>query len=81
MCASSRVWPNASAWAWTTAWAPAPGTTSFATRMEVHERALLREALRRAKVVVADAADLLHLPRKTMYDKLARYELDPAPFR
>lgn len=61
---------------------PGPaGCASLATRMEIHERALLREALRSAGGVVADAADLLHLPKKTLYDKLARYELDPARFR
>lgn len=61
---------------------PGPaGAASLAARMEVHERALLREALRATGGKVAEAAELLHLPRKTLYDKLARFELDPSRFR
>jgi two-component system C4-dicarboxylate transport response regulator DctD len=54
---------------------------SLAARMENYERGLIREALRGAAGSVADAAEHLHLPRKTLYDKLARHQIDPETFR
>jgi two-component system C4-dicarboxylate transport response regulator DctD len=61
---------------------PARSTVaSLATRMEIFERGLIREALRAAKGNVAEAADLLHVPKKTFYDKLNRHELNPDNFR
>jgi two-component system C4-dicarboxylate transport response regulator DctD len=49
--------------------------------MENYERGQLREALREAGGNVTEAAELLHLPRKTLYDKLTRHRLDPDFFR
>lgn len=45
------------------------------------ERSLLLEALRRAEGRASLAAKRLKLPRKTFYDKLARYGLKPEDFR
>ena len=45
------------------------------------ERSLLAEALRRAGGRAQEAATQLKLPRKTFYDKLARYGLRPEEFR
>jgi two-component system C4-dicarboxylate transport response regulator DctD len=56
-------------------------TASLAIRMEIFERGLIREALRTAKGNVADAADLLHVPKKTFYDKITRHGLNPDHFR
>jgi two-component system C4-dicarboxylate transport response regulator DctD len=56
-------------------------TVSLAARLENYERCLIREALRSAKGSVSVAAELLHLPRKTLYDKLSRHALDPESFR
>ena len=56
-------------------------SATLAARLEVYERGLIREALRSAKGQVAAAADLLQLPRKTLYDKLTRHGLDPDHFR
>ncbi len=56
-------------------------TVSLAARLENYERLLIREALRNAKGNVAEAAERLHLPKKTLYDKLARHLLDPETFR
>ncbi|MDR0441150.1 MAG: sigma-54-dependent Fis family transcriptional regulator, partial [Candidatus Accumulibacter sp.] len=54
---------------------------SLSARMENYERGQLREALREAGGNVTEAAELLHLPRKTLYDKLTRHRLDPDFFR
>ncbi len=58
-------------------------TTSFSlvAQLETYERGLIRDALRSVKGSVADAANLLHIPRKTLYDKLNRHGLDPDHFR
>ena len=61
---------------------PAQSTTaSLTARMEIFERGLIRDALRSAKGSVADAAELLHTPKKTLYDKLTRHNLNPDHFR
>lgn len=54
---------------------------SLAARLENYERGLIREALRSAKGSVSLAANLLHLPRKTLYDKLSRHALEADSFR
>ncbi|MDR0379601.1 MAG: sigma-54 dependent transcriptional regulator, partial [Candidatus Accumulibacter sp.] len=54
---------------------------SLSARMENYERGQLREALREAGGNVTEAAELLHLPKKTLYDKLTRHRLDPDIFR
>ena len=54
---------------------------SLAARMENYERGLIREALRSASGNVTEAAERLHLPKKTLYDKLARHQLDHDVFR
>lgn len=54
---------------------------SLAARMENYERGLIREALRGTRGNVTEAAERLHLPKKTLYDKLARHQLDPETFR
>ncbi len=45
------------------------------------ERTLLSEALRRHNGNASEAARGLKLPRKTFYDKLAKYEIRPEGFR
>lgn len=62
----------------------APGRTaaaSLAAQVDTYERGLIRDALRSVKGVVADAATLLQIPKKTLYDKLTRYGLEPEQFR
>ena len=54
---------------------------SLTARMDNYERSLIREALRGSRGNVAQAAERLHLPKKTLYDKLARHQLDPERFR
>jgi two-component system C4-dicarboxylate transport response regulator DctD len=54
---------------------------SLTARMEIFERGLIRDALRAAKGNVTDAADLLHVPKKTLYDKITRHDLNPDHFR
>ena len=53
----------------------------LAEQMAQVERSLLVAALRRAGGRAAEAAERLKLPRKTFYDKLARYGLKPEEFR
>lgn len=52
--------------------AAAASPASLATRLEIAERAFIREAMALAEGNVARAAELLQLPRKTLYDKLQR---------
>ena len=59
----------------------ASASVSLAARLENHERCLIREALRGTHGNVADAAERLQLPKKTLYDKLNRHALDPESFR
>ncbi|MBP1682370.1 MAG: Fis family transcriptional regulator [Proteobacteria bacterium] len=54
---------------------------SLASRLENYEYSLIREALRNARGNVAEAAERLNLPKKTLYDKLARHQLDAESFR
>jgi two-component system C4-dicarboxylate transport response regulator DctD len=53
----------------------------LADQMAQVERSLLAEALRKHQGRAAAAAEALKLPRKTMYDKLAKYGLKPESFR
>lgn len=53
----------------------------LAEQMARVERSLLIAALRRSKGRASAAANALKLPRKTFYDKLARYDLKPEHFR
>ncbi|MGA1233681.1 MAG: helix-turn-helix domain-containing protein, partial [Lutimaribacter sp.] len=53
----------------------------LADQMARVERSLLIAALSRAEGRAALAAERLKLPRKTFYDKLARYGLRPDDFR
>lgn len=50
----------------------APAAGSLTARVDAFERALIREAMDAAQGNVADAAALLQIPRKTLYDKLQR---------
>jgi len=54
---------------------------SLSARLDNYERCLIREALRSTKGNVTETAEQLHLPRKTLYDKLNRHALDPESFR
>ncbi len=45
--------------------------------MEAFERKLLRDTLALTQGNVARAAELLQMPRKTVYDKLQRHGLAP----
>ena len=53
----------------------------LADQMAQVEQSLLRAALRRAEGQASAAAQALKLPRKTFYDKLARYGIRPEDFR
>lgn len=60
---------------------PAPDASSLEARMARAERACIEEALRTAEGHVQRAAELLALPRKTLYDKIARHGIDVSAFR
>ena len=53
----------------------------LAERMAQVERSFLEDALRRAGGQARQTAEALKLPRKTFYDKLAKYGLRPESFR
>ena len=50
-------------------------------RVATYERLMLEDALRRCGGNAEDAGRQLGLPRKTMYDKLARHAISPRDFR
>jgi two-component system C4-dicarboxylate transport response regulator DctD len=57
------------------------GSLGLAERMAQVERSLLIEALRKNEGQARLAAEALKLPRKTFYDKLAKYGLKPETYR
>lgn len=59
----------------------ADASLGLVEQMAQVEQSLLRTALRRAGGSASDAAQALKLPRKTFYDKLARYGIKPETFR
>ncbi|SFK86887.1 sigma-54-dependent transcriptional regulator [Methylorubrum salsuginis] len=62
--------------------APAPTTApTLSEQVERFERGLIREELIMAGGDVRVAAESLGVPRKTLYDKIARYGLVPTDFR
>jgi two-component system C4-dicarboxylate transport response regulator DctD len=58
-----------------------PGGLGLAEQMARVERSLLIAALGRQNGRAAQAAEALRLPRKTFYDKLARYGIRPEDYR
>lgn len=56
-------------------------TLGLTERLAQVERSLLIEALRKAEGQARLAAEALKLPRKTFYDKLAKYGLKPETYR
>lgn len=56
-------------------------SAGLAERMARVERSFLEEALRRCGGQARQAAEVLKLPRKTFYDKLAKHGLRPESFR
>lgn len=60
---------------------PAPNAGSLEARMARAERACIEEALRSTEGQVMRAAELLDLPRKTLYDKISRHGIDVNAFR
>jgi two-component system C4-dicarboxylate transport response regulator DctD len=61
--------------------AAAGGEISLAAVVEAAEKACIEHALSRSGGQVIKAAELLQLPRKTLYDKLHRHGLDPEHYR
>jgi len=61
--------------------APAATAPTLSQQIERFEKQLLAQALQDCQGNVGAAAERLQLPRKTLYDKLLRHQLDPARFR
>ncbi|VVT00382.1 sigma-54-dependent transcriptional regulator [Erythrobacter sp. EC-HK427] len=57
------------------------GIGSLQTVVADFEKSVLEEALRMSDGNVSIVADRMQIPRKTLYDKLSRYELRPRDFR
>jgi two-component system, NtrC family, C4-dicarboxylate transport response regulator DctD len=65
-----------------TALAPTmPGEQSLAEQMDAAEKRVIEAMLRQCAGNVAQAAELLHTPKKTLYDKLTRHGLVAEQFR
>lgn len=58
-----------------------PNNSSLREMTERFERAVLEDALRRTEGRVAEIARILKIQRKTLYDKLTKYDLTPADYR
>jgi two-component system C4-dicarboxylate transport response regulator DctD len=58
-----------------------PNNLSLAEQMDTFERLVLSETLKRSNGKAGEAALALGLPRKTFYDRLARYDLRPKNFK
>lgn len=56
-------------------------TGSLASRVDQAEKQIIAAALRQCAGNVAQAAELLQTPKKTLYDKLTRYALSAEEFR
>ena len=54
---------------------------SLAEAVADFERSLLEDLLRQTGGKVSEVQDLLQIPRKTLYDKLARHDLKPQAYR
>ncbi len=54
---------------------------SLAQQMDGFEKQLLSSALASCQGHVSQVSEQLKIPRKTLYDKLARHQIDPAHFR
>ena len=61
--------------------APAAAPLSLSEQVERFERGLIREELIMSGGDVRLASESLGVPRKTLYDKIARYGLTPTDFR
>jgi len=57
-------------------WQTKTGTTSLPERMERYEKRLIEEALSQAQGSIKRTYEGLGIARKTLYDKLAKYNLD-----
>ncbi|BAL24765.1 sigma-54 dependent transcriptional regulator [Azoarcus sp. KH32C] len=57
------------------------GPPGLVSQLEQAERGFIRSALKASQGNVARASELLKIPRKTLYDKLARYGLRAEDFR
>jgi two-component system C4-dicarboxylate transport response regulator DctD len=60
---------------------PLTGERSLLQIVADFERTVLEDALRRCRGDVAQVQTMLQTPRKTIYDKLAKYDIKPASFR
>jgi two-component system C4-dicarboxylate transport response regulator DctD len=58
-----------------------PDDFTLTAQMDTFERLVLSETLKRNNGKAGDAAHALGLPRKTFYDRLARYGLRPKDFK
>ena len=56
-------------------------TGNLASQVDATEKLIIENALRQAAGSVAQAAELLQTPKKTLYDKLTRHAILPEAFR
>lgn len=53
-------------------------SASLSARVNAFERQLIEDAFRQNQGIVAKTAEALHLPKKTLYDKLRKHRIEPA---
>ena len=55
-----------------------PDAAGLPAQVNAFERRLIEDALRQNQGIVAKTAEALHLPKKTLYDKLRKHRIEPA---
>jgi DNA-binding NtrC family response regulator len=58
-----------------------PPPPSLAQQMDLVEKALIEQALRQCQGRMPRVMEALAIPKKTLYDKLHRHNIDPERFR
>lgn len=53
-------------------------SASLSARVNAFERQLIEDAFRQNQGIVAKTAEALHVPKKTLYDKLRKHRIEPA---
>jgi two-component system C4-dicarboxylate transport response regulator DctD len=60
---------------------PLDGLRSLPERIQIFEAAAIRHALTQSEGDIQKTLERLRVPRKTLYDKLSRYQITPSAFR
>ena len=68
---------------WRVSWDALPEAEqpTLKQRVEAFEKSLITDALKQANGKILRACEILSMPRKTLYDRMIKYDLDRGDFR